>query len=123
MMFSRRLKAGCFMTLLIAFCLGIGFVFGVLAHQTWKKKTEDPIFMKWAAMKHLERLQPTAEQIPKLEAKVDATLHELVTYKDSAVRSIWDTLERASNEIETELTQEQKEEWKRIRPMRPVDLK
>ena len=51
---SRRFKAGCLFTLFAVFCGGIGFVLGVLAQQTWKKKTEEPKIVKWAAMKHLE---------------------------------------------------------------------
>ena len=59
---SRRFKAGCLFSLFAVFCGGIGFVLGVLAQQTWKKKTEEPKIVKWAAMKHLEKLNPTPEQ-------------------------------------------------------------
>lgn len=123
MMISRRFKAGCLMTLLVGFCVGIGFVFGIFAHQAWKKKTEQPAFMKWAAMKHLDKLQPTDEQRPKLEAKVDAAITELTTYKTQALRTIWDTLERTSADIEQELTPEQKARWSDIRPKRPAEVK
>lgn len=123
MMISRRFKAGCLMTLLIGFCLGIGFVFGILAHQAWKKKTEQPEFMKWAAMKHLKKLEPTPEQLPKIEAKVDAAIAELMTFKAQALRNIWDILDRTSGEIDQDLTSEQKEQWSKIKPQRPVEVK
>jgi hypothetical protein len=123
MILSRRFKAGCLMTLLIGFCLGIGFVFGVLAHQAWKKKTEDPVFMKWAAMKQLDKLQPTPEQRPKLEAKVDAAITELMTFKATALHTLWDILDRTITEIETDLSPEQKAEWSRLKPKRPEELK
>jgi hypothetical protein len=122
MMISRRSKVGCLMTLLVGFCLGIGFVFGILAHQAWKKKTDDPAFMKWAAMNHLKKLEPTPEQVPKLEARVDAAIAELVTFKSQAVRSIWDILDRATTEIDQNLTPEQKEEWSRIKPKKPAQM-
>jgi hypothetical protein len=123
MMISRRFKAGCLMTLLIGFCLGIGFVFGILAHQAWKKKTEQPEFMKWAAMNHLKKLEPTPEQLPKIEAKVDAAIAELMTFKAQALRNIWDILDRTSGEIDQDLTSEQKEQWSKIKPQRPVEVK
>ncbi len=120
MMISRRSKVGCLMTLLVGFCLGIGFVFGILAHQAWKKKTEDPAFMKWAAMNHLNKLELTAEQLPKLEARVDAAIAELMTFKAQALRSIWDIIERTSMEIDQDLTPKQKKEWSRIKPKKPA---
>lgn len=123
MMISRRFKAGCLMTLLVGFCVGIGFVFGILAHQAWKKKTEQPEFMKWAAMRHLEKLQPTPEQRPKLEAKVDSTIAELMTFKAQAMRTIWDTLDRASADIDQDLTPEQKAKWSELKPKRPEEMK
>jgi hypothetical protein len=123
MMITRRFKAGCLMTLLVGFCVGIGFVFGILAHQAWKKKTEQPGFMKWAAMKHLDKLQLTEEQRPKLEAKVDAAITELTTFKAQAMRTIWDTLDRASADIDQDLTPEQKAKWSEMKPMRPEAAK
>ena len=118
MMISRRFKAGCLMTLLIGFCLGIGFVFGILAHQAWKRKTEQPDFMKWVAMKHLEKLQPTAEQRPKLEARVDATIAELMIFKSEAMNRIWQIIDQATQRVGEDLTPAQKAEWEKIRPKR-----
>lgn len=123
MMISRRFKAGCLMTLLIGFCLGIGFVFGILAQQAWKKKTEQPEFMKWAAMNHLKKLKPAPEQQPRLEAKVDGAITELMTVKKQALTSIWDILDRTMGGIEQELTPAQKEEWSKIKPKRPEEIK
>ena len=122
-MITRRFKAGCLMTLLVGFCVGIGFVFGILAHQAWKKKTEKPEFMKWAAMKHLDKLKPTPEQRPKLEAKVDAAIAELTSFKAQAMRTIWNTLDRASADIDQELTPDQKAKWSEIKPKRPEETK
>lgn len=121
MMISRRFKAGCLMTLLIGFCLGIGFVFGFLAHQTWKKKTEDPAFMKWAAMNHLKKLKPTPEQHQKFETRVDGAITDLMSFKKQATMHIWDIIERTEGEIEQDLTPAQKEEWSKIRPKRPAE--
>jgi hypothetical protein len=123
MMISRRFKAGCLMTLLVGFCLGIGFVFGILAHQSWKKKTEDPVFMKWAAMKQLEKLNPDEGQRQKFEQKTDKAVAELITYKGQAIHTIWEIIDRTCTEIEQDLTPEQKAKWPKLRPKRPEELK
>lgn len=121
MIFSPRFKAGVIMTLLLGFCLGIGFVFGVLAHQAWKKKTDRPEFMKWAAMKQLEKLELSPEQRPKLESKVNAAIDELVDERQRALRAVWDTIDRACVSFEEDLSTEQKLRWSKLRPKRPAE--
>ncbi len=123
MNFSRRFKVGCLMTLLVSFCIGIGFIFGILAHQAWKKKTEQPEFMKWAAMKQLEKLKLTDEQRPQLEAKVDTAITELMTIKSKSLQSLWDTLDHTAADIDQSLTSEQKVKWSKLRPKRPKESK
>jgi hypothetical protein len=123
MMISRRFKAGCLMTLLIAFCLGIGFVVGILAQQAWKKKTEDPAFMKWAAMKHLDKLEPSAEQRLKMEAQVDQAVAELMRLKSTALKNIWDIIDRTGLAIDQELDGQQKERWQQLKPQRPEEAR
>jgi hypothetical protein len=123
MMISRRFKAGCLMTLLIGFCLGIGFVFGILAQQVWKKKTEDPAFMKWAAMKQLGKLKPDEAQRQKFELKLDGAVAELMALKGQAMRGIWDIIDRTCGELEQDLTPAQKEPWAKLRPKRPGEIK
>ena len=88
MMISRRFKIGCLMTLLVGFCLSIGFVFGILAHQAWKKKTVEPAFMKWVAMKQLKKLELSPEQQSKVEKRVDAAVSELLTFRTDAMKQI-----------------------------------
>jgi hypothetical protein len=119
MMISRRFKAGCLMTLLIGFCLGIGFVFGILAQQAWKKKTEDPVFMKWAAMKQLEKLKPDEAQRQKFEQKTDKAVAEMMTFKGQAMHNIWDIIDRTCTELEQDITTAQKDVWSHIKPQRP----
>ena len=115
---SRRFKAGCLFTLFAAFCVGIGFVLGILAQQTWKKKTEEPTIIKWAAMKHLEKLNPTPEQRQAFEPKIDAAIIELEAFKTEAKRGVWDLIDRVTDGIDAELTPEQKAKWAEIRPKR-----
>lgn len=121
MTFSRRSKVGCLMTLLLGFCLGIGFVFGVLAHQAWKKKTEEPAFMKWAVMMQLDKLDLTPGQRAKVEKRVDYAVNELITFKTDAMKKIWSIIERTGEELNTDLTPPQQEKWRKIMPRRPVD--
>lgn len=115
---SRRFKAGCLFSLFAVFCGGIGFVLGVLAQQTWKKKTEEPKIVKWAAMKHLEKLNPTPEQREAFEPKIDAAIIELEAYKAQAKSGVWDLIDRVTDGIDAELTPEQKAKWAEIRPKR-----
>jgi hypothetical protein len=115
---SRRFKAGCLLALFAVFCAGIGFVLGVLAQQTWKKKTEEPRIVKWAAMKHLEKLNPTPEQRQAFGPKIDAAIIELEAYKAEARRGVWDLIDRVANDIDAGLTPEQKAKWAEIRPRR-----
>jgi hypothetical protein len=118
---SRRFKAGCLFTLFAGLCVGIGFVLGILAQQTWKKKTEEPKIVKWAAMKHLEKLKPTEEQKRVFEPRIDAAIVELETYKAEAMRGVWDLIDRVVADIDAELTPEQKVKWGEIRPKRPPE--
>ena len=119
MRLSRRFKAGCLMTVAACFCVGIGFVLGVLAQQTWKKKTEEPKIVKWAAMKHLEKLNPTEEQRRAFEPKIDDAIVEVETFKAEAMRGVWDLIDQVADGIDAELTPEQKVKWAEIRPKRP----
>jgi hypothetical protein len=121
MMISRRFKVGCLMTLLAGFCLGIGFVFGILAHHAWKKKTEEPAFMKWVVMLQLEKLDISPEQRGKFEKRVDAAVSELLTFRTDAMKQIWSIIERASEELNADLTPPQQEKWRRIMPRRPAE--
>jgi hypothetical protein len=116
---SPKTKAGCLMSLLAAACLGAGFLLGVAAHHTWKKKTEDPAFMRWAAMKHLEKLKLTPEQTLKVQARVDAAVQELVDYRQTALKQIWEIIDRTSDGIQEDLTTDQQQAWQTLRPKRP----
>lgn len=121
MTISRRSKVGCLMTLLLGFCLGIGFVFGVLAHQAWKKKTEEPAFMKWVVMMQLDKLDLTPDQRAKVEKRVGNAVNELITFRTDALKKIWSIIERTGEELNTDLTPPQQEKWRKIMPRRPVD--
>jgi hypothetical protein len=121
MMISRRTKLGCLMTLLVGFCLGIGFVIGVVAHQAWKKKTEEPAFMKWVVMMQMDKLDLAPEQRGRVEKRVDATVNELLTFRTDAMNQIWSLIERAGEEINADLTPAQQEKWRKIMPKRPAD--
>lgn len=121
MMISSRFKVGFLMTLLVGFCLGIGFVFGILAHQAWKKKTEEPAFMKWVVMSQLKKLELSPEQRSKVEKRVDAAVSELLTFRTDAMKQIWSIIERASEELNADLTPAQQEKWRVIMPRRSAE--
>ncbi len=116
MTLSPRTQAGCLVTLLALVCLSAGFILGIAAHQAWKKKTEDPAFMRWAALKHLEKLKLSPEQRPAIEAKVDAAVKELTDFRQSALKQIWGILDRTSDSLREDLTPEQQKAWETLRP-------
>jgi hypothetical protein len=116
---SPRMKVGCLFTLFACFCLGIGFIAGVVAHQTWKKKTDDPAVMKWITLKHLEKLQLTAEQRQQIEPTIDTALADLATIKAEATHSVWQVIDQAADRIAEKLNPEQQAKWSQIRPKRP----
>ncbi len=119
MTFSPRMRVGCLFTLFAFFCLGSGFVVGVVSHQTWKKKTDDPTFMKWMTMRHLEKLKPSSEQRQQIEPTIDTALADLATIKAEATHSVWQVIDQAADRIAEKLNPEQQAKWSQIRPKRP----
>lgn len=118
MTLSPRTKIGCLFALVASFCIGIGFIGGVIAHQAWKKKSDDPAVMKWMVIKHLAKLDLTPEQHQRIEPKVDAALADLAAMKAEATTEVWQLIDRATASIATELTAEQQQKWQKIRPKR-----
>ena len=111
------------MTLFAVFCGGAGFVLGVVAVQVWKKKTEEPDFMRWAARKHLQKLKPSEEQWPKIDERIQTAVDEALQLKARSTRELWDIIERAADGVNEELTPEQRQKWEEIRPKRPAGQK
>ncbi|MBB5036409.1 hypothetical protein [Prosthecobacter dejongeii] len=120
MSYSPRTKAGCLITLLIVFSLGVGFTLGIIVSKGIQKKKEDPAFWKQQAMKHLEKLHPAEAQRPRLEAHTDKAVAELTELREEGIRQVWEIVTRAAQDIEKELTPEQKEVFEKIRPKPPA---
>ena len=119
MSYSPRTKAGCLITLLILFSLGVGFTLGFIVSKGIQKKKEDPTFWKQAAMKHLEKLKPDAAQREKLEVHTDKAVAELTALREEGIKNVWQIVGRAVEGIRQELTPEQKEVFEKIRPKAP----
>ncbi|MES2735772.1 MAG: hypothetical protein V4672_05600 [Verrucomicrobiota bacterium] len=119
MSYSPRTKAGCLITLLILFSLGVGFTLGFIVSKGIQKKKEDPAFWKQAAMKHLEKLHPNVAQREKLEAHTDKAVAELTVLREEGIKNVWQIVGRAVEGIRQELTPEQKEVFEKIRPKAP----
>lgn len=119
---TSRFKAGCLIALAVVVAGGAGFIFGVLAHQTWKKKSGSPEFIRWAALRQIQQLEPDADQRPRIEAHVDRALEELQTWRGEAEARTWDIIDRAADAVAGELTTEQATRWQELRPKRPQKL-
>ncbi len=122
MIATRRTKAGCLLTLVIGFSLGVGFVFGVLAMKAFEKKKENPAFWKESAMKRLEKLHPTDTQRQLFEAHTDKAVSELSDLRKSALVSVWQIVGRTLTHIEQDLTPEQKATFEKLRPKAPPEV-
>jgi hypothetical protein len=119
---TRRFKAGCLIALAVVVAGGAGFILGVLAHQAWKKKSGSPEFIRWAALRQIQQLEPDADQRPRLEAHVDRALEELQAWRGEAEARTWDIIDRAADAVAGELTPQQETRWQELRPKRPQKL-
>jgi hypothetical protein len=122
MIATRRTKAGCLLTLVIGFSLGVGVVFGVLAMKAYEKKKENPVFWKESAMKRLEKLHPTDTQRQLFEAHTNKAVSELSDLRTDALVSVWQIVGRTLTRIEQDLTPEQKATFEKIRPKAPPEV-
>jgi hypothetical protein len=119
---TSRFKAGCLIALAVVIAGGAGFILGVLSHQTWKKKSGSPEFIRWAVLRQIQQLEPDADQRLRLEAHVDRALDELQAWRHEAEVRTWDIIDRAADAVAGELTTEQVTRWQELRPKRPQKL-
>lgn len=122
MTFRRpRFKILLLLSLLVLVSGGAGFFLGIVLSSVINKKKEDPKFWKESAMKQLGKLEPTEAQSKIFEARTDASVQELVELRKQGIRNVWDVVERTLADVEKELTPEQKEKLKEIRPKKPKE--
>jgi len=107
------------MTLLILMSIGAGFMLGIVVSKSLQKKKEDPAFWKQAAMKHLEKLDPNDDQRAKFEVHTDKAVAELSNLRDEGIKDVWEIVNRAVTEIQSELTPDQRQTFEKIRPKGP----
>ena len=119
---TSRFKAGCLIALAVVIAGGAGFILGVLSHQTWKKKSGSPEFIRWAVLRQIQQLEPDADQRLRLEAHVDRALDELQAWRHEAEVRTWDIIDRAADAVAGELTPQQATRWQELRPKRPQKL-
>jgi putative protein kinase ArgK-like GTPase of G3E family len=98
-----------------------GFFVGIILSSVINKKKEDPKFWKESAMKQLAKLQPTETQRKNFDTRIDVSVQELVELRRQGIRDVWDVIERTLADVEKELTPEQKEKLKEIRPKKPKE--
>jgi cell division protein FtsN len=123
MIFTRRTKVVLLLSLLVVVSVGVGFFLGIVLSSVINKKKEDPAFWKQAATKHLEKLHPTDEQRKKFEARTDSAVQELSTLQKEGITRIWDVINRATADIDKELTPEQRDIFEKIKPREKSEQK
>jgi putative protein kinase ArgK-like GTPase of G3E family len=118
---SRRIKISLLLSLLVVVSVAVGFFLGIVLSSVINKKKEDPAFWKQAATKHLEKLQPTEEQRKKFETRTDSAVQELTALQKEGITRIWDVINRATADIDKELTPEQRVIFEKIKPKQPAE--
>lgn len=122
MIFRRpKLKIVFLLSLLVLVSAAAGFFVGIVLSSVINKKKEDPKFWKQSAMKQLAKLEPTEAQLKNFEMRADASVQELIEIRKQGIRDVWDVIERTLADVEKELTPEQKEKLKEIRPKKPKE--
>lgn len=116
-----KLKILFLLSLLVLVSAAAGFFVGIILSSVINKKKEDPKFWKESAMKQLAKLQPTETQRKNFDTRIDVSVQELVELRRQGIRNVWDVIERTLADVEKDLTSEQKEKLKEIRPKKPKE--
>lgn len=116
-----KLKILFLLSLLVLVSAAAGFFVGIILSSVINKKKEDPKFWKESAMKQLAKLQPTETQRKNFDTRIDVSVQELVELRRQGIRDVWDVIERTLADVEKDLTPEQKEKLKEIRPKKPKE--
>ena len=120
---NRRTKVVLLLSLLVMVSVAVGFFIGIVLSSVINKKKEQPAFWKQAATKHLEKLHPTDEQRKKFGARTDSAVQELSALHKEGVTRIWDIINRATTDIDKELTPEQRDIFEKIKPREKPEQK
>ena len=120
---KSRTKAVLFMMALVIVGIITGFFLGLILSAAVAKRKENPVFWKETVHKQLEKLHPTPQQRKMLDARTDSAVQELVHIRKDAVKQVWDVVEHAVADIDTELTPEQRPLFKSLKPKKPAELK
>lgn len=116
MIFSRRFRAA-FLMLLLAIVSGIiGFFLGIAVAKAVSKKKDDPAVWHETALKGLEKLHPTDVQRERFRAIVGIAVDELTVVRNSTLETVVSVFNRTVDDIEKELTPEQKQAFAKMKP-------
>lgn len=103
--------------LLLAVVSGIiGFFLGIAAAKAVSKKKDDPAVWHETALKGLEKLHPTDAQRERFRAIVGVAVDELTVVRNSTLETVVSVFNRAVDDIEKELTPEQKQAFAKMKP-------
>jgi hemerythrin superfamily protein len=118
-----RFKIVALLSLLVLVSMTAGFFLGAIFANVINKKKENPAYWKQAAMKHLEKLKPDAEQKKRFEVPIDAAVKDLSELRQQAIKDIWKIVDQAVIDIEKDLKPEQRETFEKIKPKAPPEAK
>jgi len=120
---KSRTKAVLFMMALVVVGIITGFFLGIVLSAVVAKRKENPVFWKETVHKQLEKLHPTPEQRKKFDTRTDSAVQQLVHIRKDAATQVWNVVEHAVADIDTELTPEQHTIFKNLKPKKPAEVK
>ena len=120
---KSRFKAVLLLGLLFFAGVVFGFFVGAILANKVAKNKETPEFWRKAARQQFAKLHLSSEQKKKVDARTEAALQELNDLRVQSVQKVWDVIERAVEDIEKELTPEQRAAFEKVKPKKPAELK
>ncbi len=122
-MTTRSRTKAVFMVLSLIFVgMVAGFFMGAITANAVAKRKDNPDFWRKSVHKLIDQLHPTAEQRPRLDARTESAVQELITFRQEAIIKVWGIVDRAATDIDKELTPEQREKFGKMKPKRPAEV-
>lgn len=121
MIAKPKKKVVLLLSLLVLVSTGMGFFIGLGLASAINKKKEDPAHWKAAALKHLQKLQPTEAQQKQFEASTDKAVNELAAIRKEAIKEVWEVIQPTMAVIDKDLTEKQREVFESLKPKPPPE--
>ncbi len=120
---KSRIRAVLLLGLLFFAGVVFGFFVGAILANKVAKRKETPEFWRKAAHEQFARLHLSPEQRKKADERTEAAIKELAELRIQSIQRVWDVVERAVEDIDKEMTPEQRAAFEKVKPKKPAELK